>query len=277
MVRSWGSAMPDHCAGRFQRSPSNTNGRMRIKHRRAQKLSKDSQTLTGPCAQVTSTWSTFGHRPLTHRCVILTTNRQVPPAVVLCSSVRRTDSPSAFLTGSERAPVAHRCSLVRGSCARRSTHGAGTDARKPRSASMHRWGRPTQRKKTQPSTSNIGEADRRCTRFEYGQRGPHGPRESESRHPVTNPGLSDLRSQLLLRGLLGCAPTCETRERRTGKMLARGSKLAFFGRLEAKPGTDGRGESQRLPRATSIWHFELYDGKMGLRLQELGGSGCDGD
>ena len=61
-----------------------------------------------------------------------------------------------------------------------------------RSASMHRWGRPTQRKKTQPSTSNIGEADRRCTQFEYGQRGPHGPRESESRHPVTNPGLSDL-------------------------------------------------------------------------------------
>ena len=33
---------------------------------------------------------------------------QVPPAVVLCSSVRRTDSPSAFLTGSERAAVAHR-------------------------------------------------------------------------------------------------------------------------------------------------------------------------
>ena len=74
---------------------------------------------------------------------------------------------------------------------------AGTDARKPRCASMHRWGRPTQRKKTQPSTSNIGEADRRCTQFEYGQRGPHGPRESESRHPVTNPGLSDLSAQEL--------------------------------------------------------------------------------
>ena len=64
-----------------------------------------------------------------------------------------------------------------------------------RSASTLRWGRPAQRKKTQPSTSNIGEADRRCTQFDYGQRGPHGPRESESRHPVTNPGLSDLSAK----------------------------------------------------------------------------------
>ena len=34
-------------------------------------------------AQVTSTWCTFGHRPLTHRCVVVTTKCQVPPAVVL--------------------------------------------------------------------------------------------------------------------------------------------------------------------------------------------------
>jgi hypothetical protein len=65
------------------------------------------------------------------------------------------------------------------------------------SASRHRWGRPTQRKKTQPSTSNIGESHRRCTQFQYSQRGPHGPRESESRHRVTNPGLSDPRAQAL--------------------------------------------------------------------------------
>ena len=56
----------------------------------------------------------LGHRPLTHRCVIVTTNCQVPPAVVLCSSVRRTDSPSAFLTGSEHAPGAHRSQLRSG-------------------------------------------------------------------------------------------------------------------------------------------------------------------
>jgi hypothetical protein len=31
-------------------------------------------------------------------------------------------------------------------------------------ASRQRWGRPVQRKKTQPATSNIGEADRRCSR-----------------------------------------------------------------------------------------------------------------
>ena len=37
---------------------------------------------------------------------------------------------------------------------------------------LAQWGRPEQRKKTQPSTSNIGEADRRCTQFEYGQRDP---------------------------------------------------------------------------------------------------------
>ena len=41
---------------------------------------------------------------------------------------------------------------------------------------VRRWGRPTQPKKTQPSTSNSGEADRRCTQFEYGQRG--APRTS---------------------------------------------------------------------------------------------------
>ena len=40
-----------------------------------------------------------------------------------------------------------------------------------------------------------GEADRRCSQFEYGQRGPPGSRESESRHAVTNPGLSDLSAQ----------------------------------------------------------------------------------
>jgi len=45
-----------------------------------------------------------------------------------------------------------------------------------RSASMHRWGRLEQRKKTQPSTSNIGEAGRRCSRCDYAQRG--APRTS---------------------------------------------------------------------------------------------------
>ena len=52
-----------------------------------------------------STWCTFGHRQLTGRCVIVMTNRQIPPAVVLCSSLRRTDSPSAFQTGAECASV----------------------------------------------------------------------------------------------------------------------------------------------------------------------------
>ena len=43
------------------------------------------------------------------------------------------------------------------------------------SASLQRWGRPVQRKKTQPSTSNIGEADRRCSRCDYAQRGARRP------------------------------------------------------------------------------------------------------
>ena len=131
----------------------------------------------------------------------------VPPAVVLCSSVRRTDSPSAFLTGSARAPVAHPDAfpprLLRALVSRRRWHRRA----QARFASRHRWGRPVQRKKTQPSTSNIGEADRRCIRFDYAQRGPHGPPESESRHPVTNPGLSDLSAQGPHQRLLRCTPT----------------------------------------------------------------------
>ena len=61
-------------------------------------------------------------------------------------------------------------------------------------------------------------------------------------------------------------------------MLARAfpSWLSSAG-LTPSPERVGEEVSQKLPRATSIWHFELYDGKMGLPLQELGVSGCDGD
>ena len=102
-------------------------------------------TLTVPCPpQITSTWRTFCHRPLTRRCVILTTNCQVPPAVVLCSSVRRTDSPTAFLTGSGRTPWrTPKVSFQR-------SRGVGLDtalapnAQYEESDSSERWGRPTQ-------------------------------------------------------------------------------------------------------------------------------------
>ena len=51
--------------------------------------------------------STFGHQQLTHRDVIVTTNRQIPPADDLCVSVRRTHTSHAFLADSECALVAH--------------------------------------------------------------------------------------------------------------------------------------------------------------------------
>ena len=98
---------PDPLPGRRQNEPAvlgRGESQVRGKRRSHPPWQRNASCLR---SQVTSTWCTFGHRPLTHRCVILTTNCQVPPAVVLCSSVRRTDSPSAFLTGSERAPVAH--------------------------------------------------------------------------------------------------------------------------------------------------------------------------
>jgi hypothetical protein len=77
------------------------------------------------------------------------------------------------------------------------------------SASTHRSGRPMQRKKTQPSTSNIGEAHCRCSRCDYAQRGAHGSPESESRHTVTHPGLSDLSAQGRCQKLPRSAPpTC---------------------------------------------------------------------
>ena len=99
-------------------------------------------------------------------------------------------------------------------------------------ALLAQWGRPTQRKKTQPSTSNIGEADRRCTQFEYGQRGPHGPRESESRHPVTNPGLSDL-SAMLFQKLLGVPGVAQS----MGKSSpARVRAVGHAGKLECRVG-----------------------------------------
>jgi len=49
---------------------------------------------------------------------------------------------------------------------------ARTDLWEPRGGNAPGPPGPTQRKKTQPSTSNIGEADRRCTQFEYGQEDP---------------------------------------------------------------------------------------------------------
>ena len=46
--------------------------------------------------------STFGRQQPTRRDIILTTNRQILPAVVLCVGVRRSDTPNAFVADSER-------------------------------------------------------------------------------------------------------------------------------------------------------------------------------
>ncbi len=59
-------------------------------------------TLTAPRAQVTSTWCTYGRQQPTRRGIIVTTNRQILLAVVLCVVVRRSDTSNAFLAGTGR-------------------------------------------------------------------------------------------------------------------------------------------------------------------------------
>ncbi len=85
------------------------------------------------CAQVTSTWCT---NRLESPWAVCCQNGGVPRRLTgqagACGKMHRSTTPNAGNGNSLRASGgAHRTHLLRGPCARRSTHGAGTDARRP--------------------------------------------------------------------------------------------------------------------------------------------------
>ena len=148
--------------------------------------------------QVRSTWCTFGHRPLTRRCVILTTNCQVPPAVVLCvkcASDRLTECISDWFRA--RTGGAHRTHLVRGPW----RVGLPT-ALAPTRTSKIRFEAPVGA--TDAANRNlltcIGRDHRRakpnrgCDRFDCATMKSADARESDSRSSAAHTGLSSLRA-----------------------------------------------------------------------------------